>query len=363
MGMVMRHLTAAQVHAEMIRELGLDPEALDLNSPEGLACALRRAANYVCPCSEATLLRAVVGPLRGLVSDLDAIRYLAEETLEALVAHGDVLEQPEITGADPSARVLLYAAPASFVVRKSGVVLLLGTCTDHLSPLPAELERRIEHLGHVRKLRPISDTEDLRTELHHAGLIEQTSTTWLKSPKRCTSMHALAAHDQALDAMAPSRDIPGLMLLDPTKPVTYYKGRWTEPTTQSGRYVARRRQAYGANLWCYVQLAQGQPERMIDFPARGNRWRGCDEAWHLQMAIDATRGVRQRYRVTASGDTVLLELFSPVPAWARRRWDAIGEPVVVRGSLFAYRIPRAEIEEERQFAREGLWMEEQATRS
>ena len=58
MGMVMRLLTAEQVHAEMIRELGLDPDLLDLNSPEGLAGALRRAASYVCPCSEATLLRA-----------------------------------------------------------------------------------------------------------------------------------------------------------------------------------------------------------------------------------------------------------------------------------------------------------------
>jgi hypothetical protein len=58
---------------------------------------------------------------------------------------------------------------------------------------------------------------------------------------------------------------------------------------------------------------------------------------------------------------VLLELFSPVPAWARRRWDAIGEPVTVRGSLFAYRIPQSEVEEERQFAREALWLEEQVT--
>ena len=358
----MRLLTAEQVHAEMIRELGLDPDLLDLNSPEGLAGALRRAASYVCPCSEATLLRAVVDPLRCLVPDLDTTRDLAEETLEALIAHGDVLEQPEITETGLSARVVLYAAPAGFIVRRSGVILLLGMCADHLSPLSAEVERRIEYLGHVRKLRPLSDTEDLRGELCQAGLIELTANTWLKGPKTSTAQQALAASDQALDSMAPSRDIPGLFLLDPTKPVGYYKGRCTEPKTHSGRFVARRKQAYGADLWCYVQLVQGQPERMIDFPSMGSRWRGCDEAWHLQMAIDATRGTRQRFRVTPGGDTVLLEAFSPVPAWARRRWDAIGEPVTVRGSLFAYRIPHAEVEEERQFARDVLWMEEQMTR-
>jgi hypothetical protein len=60
---------------------------------------------------------------------------------------------------------------------------------------------------------------------------------------------------------------------------------------------------------------------------------------------------------------VVLEFFSPAPAWARRRWDAIGEPVPSAGSLFAYRIPKAEIDEERRFAREALWLEEMTTGS
>jgi hypothetical protein len=102
---------------------------------------------------------------------------------------------------------------------------------------------------------------------------------------------------------------------------------------------------------------------MIDLPHRGSRWRGCDEAWHLQMAIDAHRGARQRFRVTASGDAMVLELFSPAPAWARRRWDAIGEPVPSAGSLLAYRISKTEIDEERRFAREALWLEEITTSS
>jgi hypothetical protein len=77
------------------------------------------------------------------------------------------------------------------------------------------------------------------------------------------------------------------------------------------------------------------------------------------MAIDAQRGSPQRFRVTPSvGDTVVLEFFSPVPAWARRRWDAIGELVPSTGSLFAYRILKAEIDEERRFARDTLWLEE-----
>jgi hypothetical protein len=355
----MRRCTAEQVHAQKIRELGLDPEALDLTTPEGLAGALRRAASYLCPCSATTLVRAVVRPLRGLVPDLEKAKESAENTLEAMISHGDVLEQPEVqeVGA-PSARVLLYAAPASFVVRQSGLVILLGVAPDQLSPLSSDLERRIQYFGHVRRLSPSSASDDLCSELRQLGLLELTLDAWLKGPKPGSASQLASAADRALDGVAPSRDIPGLLLLDPTKPVHYYRGRWAEPKSQTGRFVARRQQAYGADLWCYVQLANGQPERMIDLPQRGSRWRGCDEAWHLQMAIDAERGSHQRFRLTPNGDAAVLECFSPAPAWARRRWDAIGEPVPSWGSLFAYRIPKAEINEERRFACEALWLEE-----
>lgn len=358
----MRRLTAEDVHAEKVRELGLDPNLLDLTTPEGLAGALRRAASYLCPCSAATLVRAVVQPLRWLVSDLDNLKVLVEETLEAMISHGDVLEQPEVQDGS-SARVLLYAAPASFIVRQSGLVILLGMAADQLSPLPSDLGQRIQYLGHVRRLSPISGTEDLRSELRQLGLLELSSAAWLKGPKPSTASQAVTASDRTLDVVPPSRDIAGLLLLDPTKPVRYYRGRWAEPKAQTGRFVARRQQAYGADLWCYVQVTNGQPERMIDLPRRGSRWRGCDEAWHLQMAIDAQRGCPQHFRVTPSGDAKLLQFFSPAPAWARRRWDALGEPVPSAGCLFAYRIPKAEIEEERRFAREALWLEEIGTGS
>lgn len=355
----MRRLTTEEVHAQKLCDLGLNPAMLDLTTPEGLAGALRRAGSFMCPCSSATLVRAVVDPLQGLVSDLEKTKELVQETLEAMISHGDILEQPELKeDGSASTRVLLYTAPACFVVRQSGLVLLLGVAADQLSPLPPKMEQRIQYCGHVRRLSPSSANEDLRSELRQIGLIELSSDAWLKKPKTVTASQALSAIDSALDVVPPSRDIPGLLILDPTKPVHYYRGRWVEPKNQTGRFVARRQQAYGADLWSYVQLSNGQSERMIDFPKRGSRWRGCDEAWLLQMAIDSQRGVSQRFCVTPNGQAVFLEFFSPVPAWARRRWDAIGEPVPSAGCLFAYRIPRMEIEEERRFMREALWLEE-----
>ena len=355
----MRRLTAMEVHAQKVAELGLDPSALDLSSIEAVAGALRRTASFLCPCAAATLVRGVVRPLRGLVEDLDTVKGLVQETLEAMIAHGDVLEHNELDEAQGHGTgPLLYAAPVSFVSRQSGAAILLGVASDQLSALPEELEARIEYVSHVRRLSPLPN-EDLRSELVQHGLIELSYDRWLKAPPTEVPSQHVARLDRCLDAAMTSRDVPGLSLIDRERPVRYYRGRWVEPRSQTGRFVGRRGQAYGADLWCYVQLRNGHPERLINLPITGSRWRGCDEAWRLQMAIDAHRGEPQRFRILPGpGDTVAIEFFSPLPMWARRRLDAVGEPVPSSGCLFAYRLAAAEVEQELRFAHESLWLDE-----
>lgn len=354
----MRRLTAAEVQVQKVTELGLDSSALDLTSVEAIAGALRRMASFLCPCAPATLVRGVVRPLRGLVENLEAIKEVVEETLEAMIAHGDIFEQHEVDEDSRSAAALLYAAPASFVTRQSGLVILLGLASDQLSALPDDLEARIQYVSHLRHLSPVPG-ENLSSELVQLGLMELSYNGWIKAPPDETAARHVLRFDALLGVAQPSRDIPGLLLLDAERPVRYYRGRWVQPKSQSGRFVARRSQAYGADLWCYVQLRDGSPERMIDLPIVGSRWRGCDEAWRLQMAIDAKRGEPQRFRVRSGpGSTRLIEFFSPVPMWARRRWDAIGEPVPSSGCLFAYRLNEPELGEELSFAHDALWLDE-----
>jgi hypothetical protein len=354
----MRRLTVEEVHARKIHELGLDPDLLDLATPEGIAGAMRRAAIHRCPCSFGTLIKEVLDPLRGLVHDLEDAQELAEVTLQAMISHGDLLELNDEQDGTPTTRMLLYAAPPSFVIRESGLAILVGIATDPAFSLPTNLGNRIQHSGHLRKLIPSVAGENLREELSQLGLNEHSLETWLKGPKKRSASQTLATVDHALDGVEPSRDVPGLAIIDPARAIRYYNGRWTEPRSHTGRFVARRKQAYGEGLWCFVQLAEGKPERLIDLPLPGSRWYGRDEAWHLQMAIDAERGKPQQFSVRPTNDAVILELFAPVPAWAQRRWDAIGEPVAKSGCLFAYRLPREEIEEERRFLREFLWLEE-----
>ena len=98
---------------------------------------------------------------------------------------------------------------------------------------------------------------------------------------------------------------------------------------------------------------------MVDLPLADSRWRGCDEAWRLQIAIDANRGSAQQFRINTSlGDSYVMEFFSPIPMWARRRLDSVGQPVSRPGCLFAYRLDEAELAEEVRFATDELWLAE-----
>lgn len=351
-------LSSADVRARAVRSLGLDPAKFDITSIEAIAASLRRAAGIYCPCSPTTLLRAVMRPLDGLVDNLDRIEEMAEDVLEAMTAYGDLLESRDVASKEgESARNLLYAAPPAFVMRESGAALIIGVVPERVSALPEDLDAKIEYVNHSRRLP--AGIDDLRSRLVELGLVEVSITTWMRAPAAERHEAHLARLNKCLDSAPPSTDIPGLKLIDPEKPVRYYRGRWVEKLKGSGRYVGRRPQAYGADLWCYVELENGRPSRFVDLPIQRSRVRGCDEAWYLQAAIDAVRGEPQRYRVRHEGEgSVILDFFSPVPMWARRRWDALGEPISEPGSLFSYCFMASEVEEEFRFAREHLWLAE-----
>src|SRR5438445_8548354 len=168
-------------------------------------------------------------------------------------------------------------------------------------------------------------------------------------------------------ALKPTRgEVPGLMILDPTTAPTYYRGRWRPPRRESGRFVARREQSYGADLWAYVELHDGEVTNLIDFPTetRAPDARGCDEAWQLQMAIDAKNGRGQQFRLRASppSGTIIVDLFSPIPRWARRRFDALGEEDAPIKSVLSYRFSQAIAEAVQRCLTEDLWLSETVAR-
>ena len=164
-------------------------------------------------------------PLRGLVEDLEEIRASVRETLEAMVSHGDLLEFREL-GVDPAqGRTLLFAAPAAFIPRDSGTQILVGIYAmispGSLKTLP---------IGSITQAtRDVSIRwrgEDFRETLREHGLLEIPYEEWLKAPKFDKPAALISRYNDLLDSARPSGDVPGLRLLDPERPVGYYRGRW-----------------------------------------------------------------------------------------------------------------------------------------
>lgn len=356
----MRCLTAREVTERAVRTLGLDPQALAFEAVEVISTLLRRAAGFLAPCSPRTLSSAVCDATRGLVDDPSRFEQSVEETLSAMVAHGDLLELPEVGETEDAGSLgrMLYLAQPSFFLRASGTAVLLGMAPDGASALPDNMSCRVEYNGYVRYLIP-EVAEDLGSTLRAMGLREMAVEDWLKCPPVETAAVLIARYEQRLATQNRAGEVPGLSLLDSERSVRYYRGRWIQATNQSGRFVARRPQAYGADRWCYVEVVHGAAERLLDLPCDDSRLRGCDEAWRLQAAIDAERGLPQafRHRACVAGGFHTLEVFSPMPAWTQRRWDTMGKRAPTRaGGMFAYAFPEDEIAEEIAFITDELWL-------
>lgn len=353
----MRVVDPAEIQAAAARSLGLDPEVCDLTAPESMAAALRRAAAFLCPCPRRTLVDATLDTLKGLFPSAERVVEQIENILEAVIAHGDLLEAGEVVASQgqQSRATILYAAPPRFVWRQSAEAVLLGIAPDQRSPLPSVLEARIDYENHVRRL-PQAEGEDLRAVLKGYGLTELSPEAWLRAPARESSGEHVRWAGARLRPI--SGELPDLEILDSETPVRYYRGRWKPARDQSGRFVARRSQHYGNPLWCYVELIHGQPRKVLDFPTEESSYRGCDEAWWLQAAIDANRGQPQEFRVRGAPHArMVIDFFSPVPMWARRRWDAVGTPVSGgSGMLFAYTLRQDDLAEEVAFIRGHLWL-------
>lgn len=348
--------------AEVVQALGVGSSRTTLSSVEAVAASIRRAAGFLCPCPPAALRWAVLETYRGLIDAEDQIPDRVEETLGALVAYGDLLElDVQEDEAASRGRMLSLAAPA-FVPLTKGTVLLVGLVPDSVSVLPAGLESRVEHVRHQRRLS-VRPGEDLRSELRQFGLMEMSSGIWMKAPDRELPVDHKTRLDRLLDRAPRAGEISGLSVLEPSSSVGYYRARWTSPGSRTGRFVARRPRAYGSEVWCYVELIDGNPHRLLDLPVSGSRDRGCDEAWRLQAAVDAVRGAPQRFKINESQNGWTLDLFSPVPMWAQRRWDCIGEPVSSsRGALCSYLIDAGNVADEVQFATDQLWLAEERER-
>ena len=339
-----------------LKSLDLDPDALDLISIEATSALIRRVAGSVCPCSAHQLTISVFDLLEGLSRGKDDLFEAIQNQIESLIAYGDLQEHCIQRENDPRHSTFIYASPPAFVRRESGVIYIIGIIPDHNSPLPEDLEELSEVINHVRIIRS-NDLMATCSQLINLGFVEIPLKRWLEIPETISPENYIAKMDYLLKDSGNVGELSDISFLDTKMPVNYYRKRWKKMATESGRFIARRKQLYGSDLWCYIELSHGTVKRMIDLPILSKKERGCDEAWRLQLAIDAIAGNHQKYRLRAGySQNTIMDIFSPVPSWAIRRWDMFGNPSLPQNCLFSYSFANADVEEETKFLTEVLWL-------
>jgi hypothetical protein len=272
-----------------------------------------------------------------------------------MVDYGDLLELEDQTGAGSRLRQL-FVAPSSFVKRQDRL-FLVGVADETVEGLPQAIRAAV----HRRDVTRYLDTTagDVMQDLAVAGYTELPVSVWTQAPRVHPAHHVVEQYRSKLRRMPYAAGIDGLIILADDRAVDYYKGRWVSPKRQSGEYVARRPQTYGAPLWCFVRLSEGTVTDLCDLPVDTRGWRGCDEAWYLQAALDSLAGTPQVVRVrrhVAGDDAAALDFFSPLPRWVNRRLQYVGSPMERTNSLLSFSLPERAVEEELKLLQTQLWL-------
>ena len=357
---MIERVTASEVLAGCHHTLGLSDQSDGSLDEVLLGALLRRSAGIHCPCSRATLRASVFECTEGLAIDGTSRSQRIDEAIEALTVGGDLLELDDVVTEDSDVRqTWVFAAPPSFVIRCNGAAFIFGVVPDQDAFLPSSLSGRVLNDGFTRSIESRPD-ESLADELEGQGLQQLSESVWLKSPRHELPADMINRANQCLARQTPITTVDNLKILDSVRPVTYYPDRWVVPTNQTGTFVSRRPQEYGAPMWCLVRLEDGVPVRILDLPFEKNRWRACDTAWHLQMAIDHCRHNPQQYRRRPEARGVRFDFFSPLPQWSQRRLMVFGDSMPPKKSLLSYVIRSAQAETEEEFLQNRLWLSQTA---
>lgn len=321
---------------------------------ELLAACLRRVAGFHCPCSPSTLRTVLLECTSALVSDEAALLATIDRALEATYVAGDLLELSQVAVADDmTPGTWVFAAPPSFVSRSEGLFHIFGLGAEDPTPLPPALRARLRLVGANRLLDTLPG-EDTHSMLRDAGFREQSIDVWLKLPKRETSRDYLKRATSLLSGRGPCGEIEQLRIFESDQQGRSYRQKWVQPVHQTGRFVCRRAQAFGTDLWGYVELSDGKPTRLLDLPMAGSRYRGCDDGWRLQIAIDAASGRPHRYNLRKVDAGAALAFDFPLPMWATRRLETVGRRIANSDALMEYLIPHQFVPEEVQYLENAL---------
>jgi hypothetical protein len=326
---------------------------------EGRAEFARQVSSFECPCSERHLVQSLAlhltihadsqSPSNSGPTSPD----LAEALITGLFEHGDLIEIEE---SETGSSQVALRAPAACSLSDSKIVLL-GIVPFAAKSFPDAFRSKLEFKGYGRFLT-FDDSTSALNELRSFGYVVISETEWAQLPKLQNARLHVASYTSRFRTDIETGHIEGLRLLDSARPATHYKSRWTDKATRDGDFVARRQRRYGSDAWSFLRIRELQPASLLDLPTKSFPFRACDEAWHLQQAIDLESGHPQRYRIEhETSGRITLQFFSPIPQWAHRRLTLLGEQVDSQNCLLAYRFASADIADaEVNFVETRMWL-------
>jgi len=346
----MRIITTSEAQMMTARALGLS-SAYSVRDVEFLATFLRTAASLNCPTTRPTLVQAAASLLRPFDSD-DELTSNIYDGFDELLSYGDLVE---IRNQEDTRDLVTLAVPTAVKVSERRIVLL-GIAPGGVESLPPPLWSMLTLKGYARILSTV-DADAVMSQLLTCGYGMLSYEEWGRTPKVLTPEALIGRYSKLMPSDQSVGSLGELELLLPDTNVRFYRGRWKLAKAETGIFVARRSRRFGSPLWCLVRLEDGIPTGLVNFPTQ-SAVRGCDEAWHLQQAIDYTRANPQQFSVRYSddGSAGFLDFFSPVPEWAQRRWLAVGEPADRKGALITFRFDSSISPDEIKFAERRMWV-------
>lgn len=337
MGLELRQLTREELLGAAAQQLGLDDGHADGLSTALVAAVLRRTAVSTCPCPRDAIVDIATASLQGL-DDSESTRDRVREVLDRLVVIGDLLELGNASSLPGvAADDWVYCAPPTFVVQ-DGSILILGIEAEDQAAMPPALRQSMRGRRELRFI-PNWAGDEVQQQLVEAGYLEVSGAAWMRLPSERTAMQFKDDAVRRLQDSGGRGELEGLTVIGLPRASNNFKARWGSPGAQTGYFVGRRPQAFGAPIWVFVELDRGRPTRYIDLPWSAARFRGCDLGWRIQSALDTLAGTPQSYRIASvSDDLDRYEFFSPLPLWIERRLRIHGEKVLVGCALIAYEL-------------------------
>lgn len=326
---------------------------LNIYSEEVISELIRRVSCNLCPCSKTKLQRAVIDLIEDLLpSDVDVTSKVIE-VFEDLIALGDLIELPPISEDVMTIRNQIYLSPLKYIKINDNRILLIGVHNSIIGLSEIHFKMRLE-----KSLKIISP-DDLNF-FKGIGYYELSLNEWLKFEKYNSPQEYLKLIQNKLELLPiRSEKLNGITILDDKTGSNYYKGRWSELNPKHmGCYVGRRKVQYGSDLWCYLDVKDNLVLRFLDLPVLELHWRPFDEAWRIQMAIDFLNNTPQKYRIREeSNENIIIDFFSPVPAWTVRQLEVNGKKYGPDKCLFSYSIKLENFQNVEAFLIHNLWMQ------